>query len=60
MKLIKYFEKECGTILILPLEDVISSIEGFFDYADPGDKINLEMIEMSEEEYKALPESSGC
>ena len=59
-KYIQYLEEECGRKMILSLEDVLGAISEFFDYSDAGCKANLEIVEMTEAEYKALPESFGC
>ena len=60
MKFIECFEEECGTKVILDIQDVISSVWGFFEVSDPGDKLHLTIVDLSEEEYNDLPESHGC
>jgi len=39
--------------------DVMNVIDGEFSDAELGEKITLELIEMTEEEYDALPEFQG-
>jgi hypothetical protein len=60
MKFIEYYEEECGARIILDIQDVLSSVEGFFENSDPGDKLHLTIIDMTEEEFNDLPESYGC
>ena len=60
MKYIQYLEEECGRKVILNLQDTLGAIPEFFENSDAGDKLHLEIIEMTEAEYKALPESDGC
>ena len=60
MKYVLYYEENCGAKIIQNLKDTISSLEEFFANSDSGDKLTLEIIEMSEEEYNDLPESYGC
>jgi len=60
MKYVEYYEEECGTKVILNLTDTIGAIEAYFQESSSGDECHLKIIEMSEEEYNALPESFGC
>ena len=57
MKYIQYLEEECGRKVILNLRDTLGAIPEFFENSDVGDKLHLEVIEMTEDEYKALPEA---
>ncbi len=60
MKYIQYYEEECGRKVILSLQDTLGAIPEFYDNSDVGDKLHLVIVEMTEAEYKALPESDGC
>ncbi len=60
MKYIQYFEEECGRKVILNLRDTLGAIPEFFENSDVGDKLHLEIVEMTEVAYTALPESDGC
>ena len=44
---------------IQPIEDLANAIDGEFDGAFPGDMITLTLVEISREEYDAMPEFAG-
>lgn len=60
MKFVKYFDEQCGKKVLMTKQDLIGAVDAFFDDSDPGDKLELELVEMSEEEFNATPEFSGC
>ena len=60
MKFIEYYEEECGSKIILDIQDVLSSVEGFFENSDVGDKLHMTIVDLSEAEFNDLPESYGC
>ena len=60
MKYLLYHEEQCEAKIIQNLKDTISGLEEFFANSDSGDKLTLEIIELTEEEYNDLPESYGC
>lgn len=59
-KYIQYYEEQCGQRVILSLEDVLGAVPEFFENSDTGDKLHLEIVEMTKEELAALPEGDGC
>ena len=44
---------------IQPLDELATALDGEFDGAQSGDEITLELVEMEESEYEALPEFEG-
>jgi hypothetical protein len=44
---------------IQPIESIADAVDGEFDGAYPGDAITLTLVEMSREEYDAMPEFKG-
>lgn len=59
-KYLQCVEDNCGAKVLLPLHDALGAVEVFFMESDPGDKMNLEIVEMTEAAYLGLPESDGC
>jgi len=44
---------------IQPLNELATALDGEFDGAEVGDQVTLELIEMEESDYEALPEFGG-
>lgn len=44
---------------IQPIEDLADAIDGEFNGANPGDMIILTLVDVSREEYDAMPEFTG-
>jgi hypothetical protein len=59
MRYIKVTRPDIGGSYINPISEIRNIIDGEFSDADPGDKITLELVEMSEEDYEKLPEFMG-
>lgn len=61
MRYVKITREDTGGCYIQPYtpRDVMNVIDGEFNGAEPGDKIILELIEMTDAEYEALPEFQG-
>ena len=60
MKLVRYQEESCGSFVICELSSLKDFIEDFIENSTAGEKAHLEIIEMTEEEFRALPEFDGC
>lgn len=58
MKCVKIHREGMGGY-VQSLADIGSALDGEFDGADPGDMVALEYVEMTQEEYDALPEFTG-
>lgn len=60
---IKITRSDTDGSYIQPLDDIQYAIDaeldGAAEWGEPGTKITLELVEMSEEEYEALPEFTG-
>lgn len=50
-----------GQWCLIPLSEIAANglLEAEFDNADPGFSVRLEVVEISDEEYDALPEFEG-
>ncbi len=44
---------------VQPMDEIANAIDAEFDGAAPGDTILLQLVEMTEVEYKKLPEFEG-
>jgi hypothetical protein len=44
---------------LVPMDEIGSVIAGEFDGSEIGDKVTLQLAEMTEEEYEALPDFPG-
>ena len=60
MKFIEYYEEECGSKIIIDLQDAVYWMKEFYENSDVGDKLHLTIVDLSEEEFNDLPESYGC
>jgi hypothetical protein len=56
LKMVKYQDDSGERPTIISLEDVLGAVEGFFDVSHHGQKATLEIVEMTQDEYDALPE----
>lgn len=57
MKTIKYRDESGEPAVIVGIEDLPGVVEGFFDLSHHGQKATLEIVELTQEEYDALPDS---
>jgi hypothetical protein len=59
MKYLKITRPREGGSYIQPINEIANAIDGEFDGAEAGEKICLELVEMSDEEFEALPDFAG-
>lgn len=59
MKCIKVMHEDTKAFYIEAISNLPAIIDSEFFDAEVGDKVILEVVSMSEEEYKALPEFMG-
>lgn len=59
MKYVKVTRSDVGGNYYQPLTEIGGAISGEFDGSEPGDKITLELSEMTEDEFNKLPEFQG-
>jgi hypothetical protein len=60
MKVFNIFPgKDCNPHCERYLENAVDSIREWLLNGDPGEVVKIEILEMSEEEYSALPEWEG-
>lgn len=50
---------DLGGSYTVPLDDNLGVLRDEFDGSEPGDSVVLELVEMAQEEYDALPEFEG-
>ena len=60
MKFIQYQEEGCNAKVIFSLKTAVGAVQEFFNECEVGDRAHLEIIEMTQEDFEALPESMGC
>jgi len=60
LKVLLCKEPGCDEKSILKPEDISGVVGAFFIGSDPGDKLTLEIAEMTREEIDTLPEFQGC
>ena len=57
LKMIKYQDDLGEPPVIVNPTDLPGMIEAFFDFSHHGQKATLEIVELTQEEYDALPDS---
>ena len=57
LKMVKYQDDSGEPPVIVNLTDLPGMIEGFYDISHHGQKATLEIVELTQEEYKAISES---
>jgi hypothetical protein len=57
LKMVKYQDDSGEPPVIVSLADLPGVVEGFFDVSHHGQKATLEIVELTQEEYDAIPES---
>ena len=57
LKMLKYQDDSGEMPVIVSIEDLLGVVEGFFDLSHHGQKATLEIVELTQEEYDAIPES---
>lgn len=48
-----------GGSYVQPMDDVLEALDAELDVLPVGDKLTIEIIEMSDDEYRRLPEFRG-
>lgn len=56
MKMIKYRDDSGEPPVIISFRDIMGVIGEFFDNSDFGQKATIEIVELTQEEYDAIPE----
>ena len=59
MKMIKYRDDSGEPPVIISFRDIMGVIGEFFDNSDFGQKATIEIVELTQEEYDAIPEYWG-
>jgi len=59
LKMVKYQDDSGEPPVIVEVQDLHSMIEGFFVVSDHGQKATLEIVELTQEEYDAIPWPGG-
>ena len=57
LKMVKYQDDSDEPPVIVTLADLPEMIEGFYNVSHHGQKATLEIVELTQEEYDAIPES---
>ena len=56
LKMVKYTDESGEPPVIVSLADLPGVVEGFLDVSHHGQKATLEVVELTQEEYDAIPE----
>jgi hypothetical protein len=54
--MVKYQDDSGEPPVIVAVSDLPGMVEGFFDVSHHGQKATLEIVELTQEEYDAIPE----